>query len=287
MNYGGSVFSSRQNKSSLMSGLVFIILFVVQQVVAFTWMPFKLVSPYWILYIVLIAYMFINNVRKVETYKSAVLFFLIIMISSILTIINGDSIGSYIVKILYSLIGLVGLYYISTHHINLTVFDILFPVLYIFFYFSYFVFDIFTRQDLNGDLFGHSSSNTIAISLNVIWIIYYIVARADGSSTKSRMLLLFSILNLLLIVVQGSRAGIVVAAINLIMVISDIFKLKYLYFIILLFGSVKVSSVSSTLIYPRPLSRLTVYFLPLLASLYFKRAISFFKYLYPFEVVIL
>lgn len=238
MNNNSFVYSTRQTKSYVFSGIAFVLLFVVQQIVAFTWIPFKLVSPYWILYVLIIGIIIAQNLKRLEKFRGAVLLFGVTLIGSLLTFANGDPIGSYVVKVLYSLIGLVGLYYISTHKINLTVFDILIPVLYVFFYFSFFVFDISTRQDLNENLFGHSSSNTIAISLNVVWIIYYVIARSYGPSTKRRMLLLFSILNLLLIMAQGSRIGIVVAVINLIIIVSDTFRLKYLYFIVLLVGSV-------------------------------------------------
>lgn len=238
MNNNSIVYLTRQSKLYVFRGIAFVLLFVVQQIVAFIWIPFKLVSPYWILYVLLVGLIIIQNLRQIEKLRGAVLLFGATSVGSLLTLINGDPIGSYVVKILYSLIGLVGLYYISTRRINLIVFDVLIPVLYIFFYFSFFVLDSSTRQEINEYLFGHSSSNSIAISLNVVWIIYYVIARSYGPSTKRRMLLLFSILNLLLIIAQGSRIGIVVAGINLVMIVSDVFKHKHLYFIVLLAGSV-------------------------------------------------
>lgn len=234
----GKDSTAQQSRLAILNGFAFILLFVVQQVVSFTWIPFMLISPYWILYLIVVLYIMTVNWKKIIESKSAMIFFLFVFVGSMMTVLNGDVIGSYVVKIVFSLIGLVGLIYISNRQINLKIFDIVFLVLYVFFYFSYFVFDVYTRFDLNGDLFGHSSSNAIAMSLNIIWIIYYIIARDNGPSTKSSMLLIFSILNLFLIVVQGSRIGVVVAVINLIMIISDLFKLKFIYFILLIIGVV-------------------------------------------------
>ena len=83
MNNNSFVYSTRQTKSYVFSGIAFVLLFVVQQIVAFTWIPFKLVSPYWILYVLIIGIIIAQNLKRLEKFRGAVLLFGVTLIGSL------------------------------------------------------------------------------------------------------------------------------------------------------------------------------------------------------------
>lgn len=222
-------------KKTLWAGLSFTVLFVIQQLIAFTWKPFNLVTPYWIFYLLVIMVIAINNWNKIVQQKDAFVFFLVTAIGSFFSFFVGEKIGVCEEKAICSFVGLVGLCYLNSHRINLKVFEITFILLYVYFTFSYFVLDISVRLDLDDHMFGISSSNTIAIILNVVWILYYIIAKSYGNNVKQKSLLVISIINLIAIVLQGSRIGIVVAAINCFLSVSDYVKIIRRYFLVVVF----------------------------------------------------
>ena len=213
---------------------VFVVLFIIQQILAFIWKPFNLVTPYWIVYLFVILIVAIQNWDKIVQKKSAYSFFIITVICAFFTSFNGEMIGVCVSKALCSFIGLVGFCYLSNHRIKLEIFDITLVVFYVFFFLSYYILDISLRTDIDDHLFGISSSNTIAITLNIIWVIYYIIARSYGKKIKQKQLLIYSLINLIAIVVQGSRIGILVAAINCLLSLSDVFNIKRIYFPIIM-----------------------------------------------------
>lgn len=119
---------------------------------------------------------------------------------------------------LMPLIALYGYHYIDNNRINLNVFDILIPSLYLFFYYTYYLQlpSLFYRVggDFDdGDWFGTSSSNAIPIVLINILYIYEVLSYLQKESIHRRnRLFLFSTINLVLILIQQSRVGIVMAA---------------------------------------------------------------------------
>lgn len=209
------------SKSAILTTVVVFFLFVFQQVVDFTSNTFRLVDPYWI-FIVMLVLLIGNKLHYSETrYKSAFYFMMICVGCSFLTIINGSSIGECASKAFMSFMGFITFVYIDKKEIDYKTYLILYSLLYVFSYFSYFIFDEFTRRNLDSDLFGHSSSNTIAMYLNVaLWFLY--VIQIESNIRKSLLLAIYSILNVYLILLQGSRAGLLVSLILCFLIIGDI-----------------------------------------------------------------
>lgn len=230
-------FSLHEMKKSSFYGFLFVAVFIAQQVIALVWGPFKLVSPYWIA-VTLVAF-FIGFKLPIKKYLStdAFRFAAICAICSILTILNGSTIGEVVVRIIYVAIAFFGFVMLNERRLDLIWIDFLLVILYVFYYNIYFSKDIGTRLMCDGDLFGHSSSNTIAITLNIILWLYYLLARFFQEKKNIR-LIFFSVLNLVLIVIQGSRAGIIVALLLLLLIIVDAVDLKNRWSKLLLFSLV-------------------------------------------------
>lgn len=206
-------------------GFVFVFLFVFQQILAFVYSPVKLVSYYWIVILILIFVVSLKLPLINRHYQLPLTFVLISVFGSILTHLNGSSIGDIILKMFSILIGYVGFVYISFYKINLRSFDLLLVLMYIFFYFTYISLDQYTRRALQDNLFDHSSANTISICLNVVLFLYYILSKNLGIDNRIRILL-FAIINLIFIFIQNSRAGILVALSILFLAVSDLLKFK-------------------------------------------------------------
>lgn len=229
------------SKNSKLYGFLFVAIFVVQQILSFVWKTFTLVSPYWIAIILVTLVVGFKLPLKKYSASEAFKFTLVCAICSIPTFLNGTSPGEVVVKIFYIFAAYFGFILLNEKRIELKWFDLLLLILYVFFYNAYFSKDIVTRLSLNGDLFGHSSSNTIAISLNIVLWFYYVLNQAYGGA-NSKKLLLFSIVNLVLIVIQGSRAGIIVALLLLLLIAVANFNVqqkrtKYLVYVIVFAGA--------------------------------------------------
>ena len=227
---------------------MFVAIFVMQQILSFVWKTFTLVSPYWIAIILVTLVVGFKLPLKKYSASEAFNFTLICTISSILTFLNGTSLGEVIIKIFYIIAAYFGYILLNEKRIELKWFDFLLFILYIVFYKTYFSIDMLTRLKLDPDLFGHSSSNTIAISLNIVLWLYYVLNKAYGGA-NSKKLLLFSIVNLVLIVIQGSRAGIIVALLLLILIAIANFKVKhkwskFLFYAVFISGASYLISIS-------------------------------------------
>lgn len=225
------------NKTSNLYGFVFVAIFLAQQIIAFVWEPFRLVSPYWIL--VTIISLILGLKLPIHKYLTgeAFNFTVVCSICSIFTIINGTSPGEVLVKIIYMTIAFFGYVLLNEKHLNLRWFDLAIVVLYIYFYKVYYSLDIGTRIMNDGDLFGHSSSNTIAMILNIVLWVYYLLSSVYQKKNFIK-LFIFSVVNLVLIVIQGSRAGIVVALLLLLLIVIGNFEVKKKWLKYILYGVV-------------------------------------------------
>lgn len=110
-------------------------------------------------------------------------------------------------------------YYISKIKYNFKVFDYVMIGLYIFFFFSYYALlpSLFLRRisDLDANTFGDASSNAIAISLNILLYIYIILSYYQGVRNDKKIII-FAIINFVLIIIQQSRIGVIVAMVNIV-----------------------------------------------------------------------
>ena len=102
--------------------------------------------------------------------------------------------------------------------INLKIFSYFLIAMYVFYYWEYYSIlpDLFFRPEFDEDaeVFDMSSSNTIPISLNITLYAYIICDRFYENSSKNKILF-FAIINFVLIVIQQSRAGLIISMILL------------------------------------------------------------------------
>lgn len=202
----------------------FVFLFVAQQIYSFVGEQFKLVSVYWLFIIVLIVITYFCLPKSAKKDKTPLYFMCFSIAGAILSLMNGTGLGEVCQKIFYCFMGYVGFIYVRSYKIHPVVFDILLILLYIFFYQTYFSLDFATRLSLNDELYnGQSSSNTIAIVLNVVLLIYYVL---HYKQPNIRMVL-YAIINLIMIGIQGSRAGLLVAMILFIVISIRIIPKNY------------------------------------------------------------
>ena len=203
----------------------FVFLFVAQQIYSFVGDQFKLVSAYWLFIITLIVVTFFSLPKWTKKETLPIHFMAISMLGAFFSLVNGTGIGEVCQKIIYCFMGYVGLLYVKSYKIHPIAFDILIIILYVFFYQTFFSLDFATRLSLNDDLYTHSSSNTIAISLNMVLLLYFVL---QYKHPNIRMLL-YAITNLILIGIQGSRAGLLVAIILFSVISLKIIPRKYFY----------------------------------------------------------
>tara|TARA_Y100001970_G_scaffold294060_1_gene446376 strand:- start:794 stop:1909 length:1116 start_codon:yes stop_codon:yes gene_type:complete len=118
---------------------------------------------------------------------------------------------------------------------------LVFPLLYVIYYYNYYSIlpDLFYRPFFNEDCFYGASSNTIPIGLNNTLFCLMILNYLNDSKID-KFLFRISIINILLIVIQQSRAGILVAFILLMICIylynyKLVSKFKYFYIFISVF----------------------------------------------------
>lgn len=233
--------SSKNNYT--LSGIVFIALFVLPQIVLFIFMPYINVILFNFLIFIVAALIGLKLPLYRKRYRIPFFFMLVSVTGSFMTFFNGSSLGTCLFNSFYAFIGYVGFVYISEKRINLSMFNVLTIILYIFFFFSYFTLDEFTRKSLDGNLFGMSSSNTIAISLNVVLILNFLLSK-DYNKTNKKTYILIAFINLTLIVIQGSRAGIIVAFLLLLLISSELYNFRKKYLALIM-----VSIISFVLIY--------------------------------------
>lgn len=230
--------------NSTVSGVTFIFFFVIQQLITFVFTPYAFFPIFQFLIIGITILIGLSLPILKKTYQLPFFLMIVCVIGSFLTFFSGTPIGGTIVKALYAIIGYIGFVYVSERRINLRVFDIVILILYFFFYFSYFIYDSSYRKEIDNSLFGESSSNTIAMGLNVV-LFFYLTLSSFYEEKNKYQILIFAIVNLTLIIIQGSRAGVLVAFILLILAISNQLKKKSKrllssFFILTLIGSVLI-----------------------------------------------
>ena len=121
-------------------------------------------------------------------------------------------------SILMPIAASIGYYYIKGYRIDARVFDLYLLGLYVYFYFSYFSHLpslIFRGHFDDGAWFGGASSNAIPIAIINILYIYSIISYFQGERNRKK-LLLFSLGNFVLVLIQQSRIGIILSGLMLI-----------------------------------------------------------------------
>jgi hypothetical protein len=222
------------------NGAIFALLFILPQVIVYTISTYNITNPFWFLYLFIV--ISISALRKRQWDRKMhypQMLFLCICVGIFLSTLVGIPIGGVISRLTMASIAVMGYLYYSHNKMNPSVFILFIPALYLYFYALYFRYDDAYREFVDSDLFGKSSSNAIPIILNCVWLYYFIINEVNYSKKWHYwVLMLFAIINLYLIIVQGSRAGIAVAAIDILLVLSKLTRFSNLFFLILLLGLV-------------------------------------------------
>lgn len=214
------MLSNKIDKQSI----IFVLLFVLQQFVAFCWSIPTLVSPYWLIIYITTLIILGKLKPSFKESSSQITFALFFILGAFTNVLSGSSIGYTLQKTVYMLVALTGFLYIKKKRVNLYVFYYLFAFLYVYFYSVYFSQkNMYEEMLVEGELFGHSSSNTIPILLcNFLFILsalnrYY-------KQNQERGIFILSVSNAILITIQGSRTGLIVAFIQVFLSYYDLSK---------------------------------------------------------------
>jgi hypothetical protein len=198
--------------------------------------------PYFMSLLAIATLLFVFQFKLIirNIYKSEFLFVIILCLLSLLTSwIHG--VLSPGMAIVAPIVAYLGYFFIRNKEVyfNLKIFDIVFICLYIYFYFIYYIElpDFFEREGFDEDevVFDVSSSNAIAIALNITLYAYQIINYLLVQK-RERSIVIISFINFVFIFIQQSRAGIVVSLILLFISFFEYFGSKinkYLFYIVL------------------------------------------------------
>lgn len=115
-------------------------------------------------------------------------------------------------------------HYLQKNKIKSNMIDFLMVGLYIYYFITYYMTlpDLLIHPEFE-DFFGKASSNAIPITLNITLYAYLVINRFFDQANNKRILS-FATINLVLIVIQQSRAGIIIAFIILLLASYDYSK---------------------------------------------------------------
>lgn len=226
--------------------IFFIFFFVLQQVYSFVGLSENINERYWqIIYIVLL-FLGIQQFPQMNNNRMAFTFMICSALGTICTIINGRPIGMIVLFFVYAVAGYAGYSYLKKHKVQANYVGISLLLLYIIFYLVYFQFrELNVELAEEGDLFGHSSSNTIAISLNfVLWVYFFIDYTQDSKNIL--WVFILSIVNLILCFIQASRMGLAASFVMFLVVYYTLAKHtkskwpKYLFYLVVILALTQV-----------------------------------------------
>lgn len=213
------------NKKNLLS-LFFVYFFVLQEFWSYSVNSLEIHHPYWIVILSILGIVSIRILTKSgNSYKLPFIYTIMLVIGAFTTVYSGNSIGFCFLKGLFAAISFSSLVFVTKHKINLRLFELLLIGAYIYYYYTYFVNlqSIENKNAYDGDVFVTSSANTISICLNCILFIYFILNKYYKENNQIRILV-FSIINMGLIVIQESRAGVVVGLLLIMVLLYDMFS---------------------------------------------------------------
>lgn len=209
---------------SVLESIFFILMFVLP-------FPITCVSPpeysIQIQYLFMAGYvvMFMTKPKYlVEVFKGSSLYIVLVyMLGAIVkfSVYGHLTVTSFILPI----VAFYGYYYIEDKRINLKTFDYLMLSLYTFFIVTYFMKlpSLFMRVQFDdGSWYGSSSSNAISIILVNVLYIYEVLVYLQKDNRRLQ-LFAFSLINLFLVIVQQSRAGILI---SLLFVLWNLFQFR-------------------------------------------------------------
>lgn len=200
-------------KSYTLNSIVFILLFISPHIV-YSAIPQNTVGIYYTILPVcylLLALRFLSFFKE-KFFIKALLFSISFLIFGIVNLILHGSTAFF--NLIAPIVAFLGYCYVFKKKIDMRVFDFFLIVMYIFFYFVYFsvIPDLFFRPGFDEDaiVFDNSSSNLIPMALNIALYAYMIMNRFYMESNNKKILI-FSVINLVLTIIQQSRVGLIIS----------------------------------------------------------------------------
>jgi|GEM_PF-2338255 len=200
-------------KSYTLNSIVFLLLFISPHIV-YCVIPKEIVPIYYIIlpisYLIL-ALINLNFFKRREFIKP-LLFSLSFVFFGFLNLLFHSSTSFF--NLIAPIVAFLGYCFVFKNKIDLRMFDYFLVAQYVFYYFVYFsiIPDLFFRPGFDEDaiVFDNSSSNAIPMALNITLYAYMIMNRFYLESSNKKILL-FSIINLGLTIIQQSRVGLIIS----------------------------------------------------------------------------
>jgi hypothetical protein len=200
-------------KKSLISATIFMALFISPQTIAAV-LPEEFQKPYLLSlffgYVCCSLYL-MKTFKKKRYIRILILTIIFIFLGTINFGVH-QSVATF--NLLGPFLAFLGYCYFDNERIDLRIFDYFLIFLYFFYYLEYYreLPDLFFRPgfDEDGAVFDMSSSNAIPISLNITLYAYMICDRLSNNEKKG-VIFIFALINFVLIIIQQSRAGLVIS----------------------------------------------------------------------------
>lgn len=221
------------NKSKINS-LIFLLLFISPHII-YSVIPKNFVSIYYIILPIcyLLIVLWFTVFFKEKRFIKPLLFSVSFLIFGIINLILHGSTAFF--NLIAPIVAFLGYCFVFKKEIDLRIFDFFLIALYIFFYFVYFSVlpDLFYRPGFDEDafVFDNSSSNAIPMSLNITLYAYMIMNRFYLESNNKKILI-FSIINIGLAVIQQSRVGLFISLVLFFLALFNYDKKKMIKVII-------------------------------------------------------
>jgi hypothetical protein len=219
------------NVKKIVSSFILIYFIFAQQIIAFTLSIFSFFSLYWLAVVLIVFLLVVQLPLTSSKYRHAFIFMVLCICGAMFNVFLGYNVIGALTRSFAIFYGFIGYVYLSERRVSIFYFDFFLILQYLGFYLTYFIYDAEVRKVMDEDLFGHSSSNTISISLSISLFFYYIVSYETRNIYTLFKSVLYSIVNLALIAIQGSRAGIVFSSLLLLLTFTSFidFKVKRIY----------------------------------------------------------
>lgn len=212
-------------KKETILSLVYIYIYVFQEFWSYCVNSLNIHHPYWMLILTLLGIISIYQLfRDGRNFKLPLFYTIVLVLGAFVSVLNGYTIGFCMLRGLFAIVSLSSLIFITKHRVNPRLFELLLIGAYIYYYYSYFglLQNIDNKNEFDGDVFVTSSANAISICLNCILFLYFILNKYYKEKNQKRIFF-FSLVNIILIVIQGSGAGIIVGLLISLMVLYEIF----------------------------------------------------------------
>jgi hypothetical protein len=214
----------------LINSLFFLLLFISPHII-YSVMPKNFISVFHFIMPFLFFVLALKNISFFFNKKFILplLFSMSFLIFGIINLIAHQEISIF--NLIAPIVAFMGFCFIYQNKIDLRIFDFFLVLMYVFFYCVYFsvIPDLFFRPGFDEDevVFDNSSSNAIPMALNMTLYAYMILNKFYLESNNKKIFI-FSIINLAFVIIQQSRAGLVVSILLVLIALFNYDKKKML-----------------------------------------------------------